>query len=449
MPPLFLLLHNASNKQSFLLIFANWIDIQVMKILIFLQFLLLLVSAEAQVLFCDIGGQCQGVVIEQLLTDSSQECLKSCKKTSECSWYSFQRSTQTCWLLESCSSLDETLDSVVSGQVECPLKQGFSKLVMLTGFTFDGQTHSEVLDLDDADNDCSNVEMEFTEYLIGATGGLITNDSIIICGGETQSTGGQSDCYNVKKNSTKKIGTMSIERVGAASLVVDDQLWITGGFDAQNNVYMSTELINSLGKSDSGPDLPRPSFGHCMARYISLGSPRHSFHSCTYFRMNDSMAILIGGYDFNEALSTVYFIDLITQTWTEGPSLAVGRYLHSCTIFQFDNDYFLIAAGGRDSKALELDSVEILKLNDDGSWLSGPILPKPIAASSLISLENNTRIILVGGIDAGQEGIVSKTYQLSCMCSITSCIWTERKQRLNTPRANMVSVLVPDEFTTC
>lgn len=162
------------------------------------------------------------------------------------------------------------------------------------------------------------------------------------------------------------------------------------------------------------------------------------------------MAIVIGGSDFKEALSTVYYLDLTTKAWTEGPSLSFGRYLHSCALFQFDKEYFVMAVGGRNVQGLELDTVEILPLHkDDSSWTSGPILPKPIAASGLISLDDNTRIILIGGIDSGQESIVSKTYQLSCMCSITSCIWTERRQSLKTARANMVSVLVPDDFVSC
>jgi hypothetical protein len=70
---------------------------------------------------------------------------------------------------------------------------------------------------------------------------------------------------------------------------------------------------------------------------------------------------LIGGNFGNiyEAFKTVEIYDPVSETWTAGPELNVGRY-------QFGGEYAngrLYAIGGRDANAQALSSVEVLELS--------------------------------------------------------------------------------------
>ncbi len=131
--------------------------------------------------------------------------------------------------------------------------------------------------------------------------------------------------------------------------------------------------------------------------------------------------------------------------------MSQARYLHACGIFVYgpdQKDHYVLAIGGRDEQNFEMDTVEMLYLdtaNEDHAWENGPTLPKPLAAMALVSTMDN-RLVILGGIDSGLQSFSSKIYQLTCMCSIDSCIWVEMDTQLKYPRAAMVAFPVSDQL---
>ena len=69
---------------------------------------------------CNLQGECNGMVVEHsVMTYTARDCLKLCKSTSRCSWYTFYKEYYKCILFESCSTIDSTCGTCVSGQKAC------------------------------------------------------------------------------------------------------------------------------------------------------------------------------------------------------------------------------------------------------------------------------------------------------------------------------------------
>ncbi len=75
-------------------------------------------TAELQ---CSVPGQCvDSQFIGEVGADDEQGCIKTCKATANCSWYTFDPKPNTCLLLETCSNITTAhCPACVGGQVEC------------------------------------------------------------------------------------------------------------------------------------------------------------------------------------------------------------------------------------------------------------------------------------------------------------------------------------------
>ena len=101
-----------------------------------------------------------------------------------------------------------------------------------------------------------------------ATGGLLGTNPVICGGLHGDPFGlGMKKCYMITPKETTLIaqmstGTqMSTDRVGAASVTIDNTLlWITGGQNSFGQYLSSSEYIQISGHS-SGPELPLALFG--------------------------------------------------------------------------------------------------------------------------------------------------------------------------------------------
>jgi hypothetical protein len=130
-------------------------------------------------------------------------------------------------------------------------------------------------------------------------------------------------------------------------------LWLTGG-GLGSEVTKSTELVQLTGTT-LGPYLPLEVYSHCL---VSL---------------NDTTILLIGGClrDGNETKATYYY-NTDHKTWTDGPSLTIGRFGHSCALFkspQYGHTDTVIVTGGFNNGEF-LASTEYLNL-ESNSWQSG------------------------------------------------------------------------------
>jgi hypothetical protein len=228
--------------------------------------------------------------------------------------------------------------------------------VLVTNGRDDGSKKMEILDLDDPTNVCQPSFL--ADYPIdgveSASGGLLTNNNALICGGWGSSGKFLDDCFSINHNGIKRTARLSQPRSYAASVVWNSTtLWLTGGWLDGSERTKSTEFVQLTG-STPGPDLPLEVSYHCL---VSL---------------NDTTLLLIGGRLQGGTYSkATYYYNTDHNTWTDGPSLTIGRDDHSCALFkspQHGHTDTVIVTGGFDGG--ELASTEFLNL-ESNSWQSG------------------------------------------------------------------------------
>ncbi len=69
---------------------------------------------------CNKQGECTGEKNElNEISDTSEDCLKLCKSTSTCNWFTFYKQFSKCVLFKSCYKIDSTCQACVSGERSC------------------------------------------------------------------------------------------------------------------------------------------------------------------------------------------------------------------------------------------------------------------------------------------------------------------------------------------
>jgi hypothetical protein len=226
-----------------------------------------------------------------------------------------------------------------------------TKVLVTTGLDV-GSKKNEIVDINNPTNVC--FPKFWADYPLdqvrGASGGLLTNNNaLLICGFD--------DCFSIGINSNphgiKKTATLTQPRYFASSVVLNSTtLWLTGGL-LGSGYTKSTEFVQLTGTTP-GPDLPLEVLDHCL---VSL---------------NDTTVILIGGQLQSGIYSkATWFYNTDHKTWTDGPSLILGRSSHSCALFkspQHGHTDTVIVTGGYNGTALA--STELLNL-DSSYWQSG------------------------------------------------------------------------------
>ena len=105
------------------------------------------------------------------------------------------------------------------------------------------QTTSEIVDLTVKGGNMCNNWPDFPIDIMGATGGLIGN-TIIICGG--YSDGYERGCFSLTSEKATYVTSMSIGRMFASSIVLNDnKLWVTGGYGS-NGYNQDSTTIGSI-----------------------------------------------------------------------------------------------------------------------------------------------------------------------------------------------------------
>ena len=172
------------------------------------------------------------------------------------------------------------------------------------------------------------------------------------------------ECYSITSQKATLVTHMSVERVDAASIVLNDNtLWVTGGVGKDRLSLISTEYVKMSG-SLPGPDLPIALDGHAMAA------------------INSTVSMVIGGYDRSglDGTESTFYYKHIEGVWSNGPILIQSRYYHAAGMVtdELTNENFVSVTGGfwgygmlqtgvYDSMVY-LDSSEILQ---DGKWIEG------------------------------------------------------------------------------
>ena len=221
--------------------------------------------------------------------------------------------------------------------------------------------------------DCTNCKNwpNFPKHVSGTTSGLLGN-TVMICGGFNDDVFDiylyslANECYSFTAQKATLITYMFVERIYAASIVLNDNtLWVTGGESKDGYPIASTEYVKMSG-SMPGPDLPMALESHAMAS------------------INSTVSMVIGGWDGNGWAGTAltFYFNHIEGEWSNGPILMQSRYMHAAGIVtdELTNEKFVVVTGGflnvlspqtgiHDSKVY-LDSTEILQ---DGKWVEGKI----------------------------------------------------------------------------
>ena len=154
-----------------------------------------------------------------------------------------------------------------------------------------------------------------------------------------------------------------LKRRAAASVVNlnESELFVVGGYTSYNEKKStnSSEFISLDKKPRKGPDIHFEVSFHCMLYY------------------NSSTIYLIGGDQGNVKASDKTWIINPTKDFDiqEGPTLKIGRRIHSCGKIEKNGTILLVVAAGFDGtgNGLEngLDSVEILDPSTSQGWTSG------------------------------------------------------------------------------
>ncbi len=281
-----------------------------------------------------------------------------------------------------------------------------------------------------------------------ATGGVLGSDNVIVCGGYSSigSAKPLPTCYVFQHQVETGIERIELQMVHSrresASIVINDTtIFVTGGLSSEMGATSSTEYINvKTNTSTKGAPLPAPLKNHCMTK------------------INDTTAILIGGYfDSPWPLST-YFFNVLEDSWTTGPNLTLARVEASCGVIQDSTiaDYVMVVVVGGIVNVEMENTTEILFLDPDSSqgessWTIGPPLPDSQASASLVPTSDGKNLILVGGSKYisfnGVETLVSDMYKFGC--TRLECSWQKMIESLESPRRNALAMRVPDTFVNC
>jgi hypothetical protein len=264
-----------------------------------------------------------------------------------------------------------------------------TKVLVTTGY-YEGSKKIEIIDLEDPTNVCqpSFLADYPIDQVSGASGGLLTNNNALICGGKVDGER-LDDCFAINENGIKNGSRLTLPRAWPASVVWNSTtMWLTGGYSVNPGDTKSTEFVQLTGTT-LGPDLPLEVSSHCL---VSL---------------NDTTVLLIGGYLHNGTTSKgTFFYNTDHKTWTDGPSLTIGRSGHSCALFkspQHDHTDTVIVTGGKNAGSI--DSTEFLNL-ESNSWQSGK--------GQLNSNPQHSGVAVSGNLCSRSESIQNYSFKLNC-----------------------------------
>jgi hypothetical protein len=224
---------------------------------------------------------------------------------------------------------------------------GLTKVLVTIG-DVEGSKKLEIIDLEDPTNVCqpSFLADYPIDQVYAASGGLLTNNNALICGGFGIKS--LDDCFAINENGIKNESRLSQPRAWPASVVWNSTtLWLTGGGLDGSGITKSTEFVQLTGTTP-GPDLPLEVYHHCL---VSL---------------NETTALLIGGNLPTTSSNATFFYNTDHKTWTDGPSMITGRAEHSCALFkspQHGHTDTVIVTGGSD--VYSLASTEFLNLESN------------------------------------------------------------------------------------
>ena len=193
---------------------------------------------------------------------------------------------------------------------------------------------------------CSNLA-KFPVELSAAVGANL-GATPVVCGGYSS-----EKCFRFKNSVWEEYASMKEKRHVAAAVMHNDKLHVFGGAPNGSSISQTTEIINVDGVVSYGPDLPTAVWKHAMTK------------------INGTVSLLSGGTTNTDSDSAkTWYYNHDTETFTSGPDLLEGRYLHGSAINvdKVTKSKIVVITGGY--KSGYLDSTELLI---NGQWQTGTI----------------------------------------------------------------------------
>ena len=181
--------------------------------------------------------------------------------------------------------------------------------------------------------------------------GDFLDEKFVVCGGWGKDDVIKNDCEVIDATETKVFNMSVNGRRYASSIKLNQStMWITGGYDSNENYLNSTEFVTVNG-STAAVTLPFTVYTHCMIQY-----------------QPDAILLIGGQQDYEWNSDKTWIIDPTNGfNITEGPPLKEGRTDHSCGKWkdEYGNVIVMVAGGYR------TDSVEILNTTQMKEWVKG------------------------------------------------------------------------------
>ena len=230
--------------------------------------------------------------------------------------------------------------------------------MIATGVPFNDGIYSEIVDVEDPNFSCTNIE-QFPVMLGGASGGLMNGQTPFICGGGDYINGVpiySNDCYQLTEFGSwakDQRATLTIARrwAGYGSMVLNNSLVLTGGYRGYDSLTSIEMLSPNTTAKTLSVKLPTGFSDHCQVPW-------------------DSEEFLVTGGSGGSYRDESYFINVRTNQRTNGPSLNTARSGHACGELEVNGKSFIIVTGG--SYSAYLRSTEVLdKSNVGQGWQKG------------------------------------------------------------------------------
>ena len=289
---------------------------------------------------------------------------------------------------------------------------------------------SEIIDLANNSTKCkpwSQLEIPVR----GAVGGFI-DDGILICGGSTDAKNSRlltNQCQHIKPHQSVITSTnISHPSIASSSIVYDNSLFISGGYNPYNPTNYDISEYISLTERQIGPTLPYGVADHCM------------------IHLDDDIILLTGGIlkENSTSLKHTWYFSIKNESWTPGPEMNEPRNWHACSSFVLNNTVYPIVAGS-ESNSTTRKSVEFLDLSSDSPhWIAGPeldFLHSDVFTVGHHLVTNGETLFYISTTD-------NMFFQLECE-TIKECKWIQLLRELEHIRIAAIVALIPDDLTDC
>ena len=403
---------------------------------------------------CNLNGKCTGVLQSVTQAENPENCQVICQSLRNCTWFTYDSASQTCFALQDCVTLNEDCLTCTSGEAKCPINPRNVRLLTgggmpVSNIEFDENSYFEALDLESMTQEmpklCTPIPPT-PKSIRGAVGvaaqAQFDLETPMVCGG-VQYDDVSNNCWVLYKDSNSwnssiyewiEAPGMLKPRAHAASVKVLEagmtsewNWWVSGGFDQVRKPLRSSEIRWSNGTWGSGPRLPRAVYGHCV------------------IQISRQKSVLMGGYPTSEN----YLFDWETQVWSSFPSNTKSRYYHGCAILRNNIEgseypYDIVVLGGKSTIDNEILATTEIYKSDLGKWEMGPDFFSPIYGSILVNFDSDTILSIGGATEEGGEN----TALIGSLSKANLAEWT-RFGYTQLSRSAHVAFIVPKASVFC